>query len=410
MTANPSQSIQRLRERVSEAEDMSQADADVLQRMSDHIRILGPSKFSDHAHEKYLMRCVKMAQEVGGLADALEDRDAAEQIVAWINSKKANSPETNKDYRVALRQFGKHATDEDVGGAEGIPKSLRWVPGGYPNNYDPAPDPGDMLRWEEDILPMIDACSNLRDRALIALAWDLGPRPYELFDLTPKQVSDHEYGLKVTVDGKTGRRSPVLIPSVPYVNRWLEVHPGDRDDPLFCALNSGREISNNRIRDVLKEKARKADIDRPVTPSNFRKSSASHLASQGVSQAHLEDHHGWTRGSDIASRYVSVFGDANDREIAKAHGMDVKEDEHEDLAPLVCHRCDRETPRENDVCVWCGAALSQRAIDEDNELERRWMESAGAVANLEDLTLDEILEAKDAVDDNAALRQLLLGD
>ncbi|PCR89348.1 site-specific integrase [Natrinema ejinorense] len=407
MTANPEQSIKRLRERIDEAEDMSEADADALRRMSDRIRILGPSKYSDFAHEKYLMRGVKMAQEVGGLADALEDRDAAERLVAWINTEKADSPETNKDYRVTLRQFGKLASDDDV---DEIPESLEWVPGGYPSNYDPAPDPGDMLRWEEDVLPMIDACSNLRDRALIALAWDLGPRPYELFDLTPKQISDHKYGLQVTVDGKQGRRSPVLIPSVPYVNRWLEVHPGSGSDPLFCKLNSGDSISNNRVRDILKEKARKADVDRPVTPSNFRKSSASHLASQGVSQAHLEDHHGWTRGSDIAARYVSVFAEANDREIAKAHGKDVQEDEHDDLAPLKCPRCDRETPRENDVCVWCGQALSQRAIDEEDELERRWMESAGEVADLEDLTLDDIMEAKDAVDDNAALRQLLLGD
>lgn len=288
MTANPEQSIKRLRERIEEVEDMDEDDAQALRRMSDRIRILGPSKYSDFAHEKYLMRAVKIAQEVGGLADALEDRDAAERIVAWINTEKANSPETNKDYRVTLRQFGKLVSGDDT---DEIPESIEWVPGGYPSNYDPAPDPGDMLRWEEDVLPMIEACVNLRDRALVALAWDLGPRPYELFDLSPKQITDHKYGLQVTVDGKQGRRSPVLIPSVPYVNRWLEVHPGSGSDPLFCNLNGGGSISNNRVRDILKEKARKAGVDRPVTPSNFRKSSASHLASQGVSQAHLEDHH-----------------------------------------------------------------------------------------------------------------------
>ncbi|KDE59577.1 integrase [Halostagnicola sp. A56] len=408
MTAHPEQSIKRLRERVNGAEDMSEDDAQALLRMSNRIRILGESKYGDFAHEKYLMRAVKLAQEVGGLADALEDRDAAENLVAWINTEKSNSAETNKDYRVTLRQFGKLASGDDV---DGIPDSLEWVPGGYPSNYDPAPDPGDMLRWDEEILPMIDACSNLRDRALIALAWDLGPRPYELFDLTPKQITDHKYGLQVTVNGKTGRRSPVLIPSVPYVQRWLEVHPGDRNDPLFCALNSPREISNNRIRDILKEKARKADVERPVTPSNFRKSSASHLASQGVSQAHLEDHHGWTRGSDIASRYISVFGDANDREIARAHGIDVGEDEHEDLAPVPCPSCDRDNPRDSDVCVWCGRALSQRALDKSDDVNRRWVESAGEASGEQgDVSLDDVMEARDLVDENPALKRLLFGD
>lgn len=44
------------------------------------------------------------------------------------------------------------------------------------------------------------------------------------------------------------------------------------------------------------------------------------------------------------------------------------------------------------------------------ELERRWMESAGAISDAEDLSLGDIMEARDAVDDNAALRELLLGD
>lgn len=59
-----------------------------------------------------------------------------------------------------------------------------------------------------------------------------------------------------------------------------------------------------------------------MTPTVFRKSSASYLASQNVSQAHLEDHHGWTRGSKIAARYIAVFDDANEREIARARGAE----------------------------------------------------------------------------------------
>lgn len=405
MTANPGQSIKRLRERIDDVENMSEADAAALRRMSDRIRILGPSQYGEYAHEKYLMRGVKLAQEVGGLADALEERSATEQLVAWINREYSDSAETNKDYRVTLRQFGELASDDDI---DGIPESLEWVPGGYPSNYDPAPDPGDMLRWEHDVLPMIDACSNLRDRALIALAWDLGPRPYELFDLTPKQITGHKYGLQVTVDGKQGRRSPVLIPAVPYVQRWLEVHPGGSGDPLWCNLNSGDEVTNNRIRDVLKEKARKADVERAVTPSNFRKSSASHLASQGVSQAHLEDHHGWTRGSDIAARYVSVFAEANDREIAAAHGVDVQEDEPDDLSPVTCPSCDRESPRDSDVCVWCGRALSQRAIDTADDIDRHWIEAAGE-ADDADISVEELMEARDHIDENPALKRLLLG-
>ena len=59
---------------------------------------------------------------------------------------------------------------------------------------------------------------------------------------------------------------------------------------------------------TLEGAAEDAGVDRPVTFTSFRKSSASYLALQGMNQAHIEDHHGWVRGSDVASRYVSVFG------------------------------------------------------------------------------------------------------
>lgn len=65
---------------------------------------------------------------------------------------------------------------------------------------------------------------------------------------------------------------------------------------------------------MLQGPARKADINHTdITFRRMRKSSASYLASENVNQAHLESHHGWTRGSDVASRYIAVFGEANDR-------------------------------------------------------------------------------------------------
>lgn len=397
MTADPERAIDVMREKLAEGAyaDVDEDDADILLEFSDRLRLLGPSEFSDHQHEKLLRRTVALAREVGGLADVPDDRDAAEQLVGHINAEKNNSPETNKDYRVALRQFGKHVTDDDD-----LPDSVEWIPGGYPSNYDPAPDPADMLRWEDDIQPMLDACHNPRDRGLVALAWDLGPRPGELFDLRVGAITDHKYGLQVTLDGKTGRRSPILIPSVPYVRKWLDVHPGGDTDPVWSALKRPGGISNNRVRDVLKAVANRAGVDKPVTPTNFRKSSASYLASQGVSQAHLEDHHGWTRGSEIAARYVAVFDDANEREIARAHGLDVEEDEPDDVGPVVCPRCEQKTPRENDRCVWCGQVLSQDAAAEASEQDQTMLESAAENPDV----AEAIMNIKAAADDVPGIR------
>ncbi|WP_161605926.1 hypothetical protein [Haloferax mucosum] len=48
-----------------------------------------------------------------------------------------------------------------------------------------------------------------------------GPRSGELQDLSIGDITDHEYGLQATFNGKTGRRTVMLIPSVPHVRQWL---------------------------------------------------------------------------------------------------------------------------------------------------------------------------------------------
>lgn len=360
MARNAKRSIERLRERARDSTEIAVPDREAILACSDRIALLG-SEYSDLRHEFYLMRLVKIAEEVGGLAAALEDREAAEDIVRWIHGN-YDHPETNRDYRIALRMFGELMTEGD-----GKPPSVSWVPGGYDTTYDPAPEPANMLRWEDDVLPMISACENHRDRALIALAFDAGPRGGELESISVGDVSEHPYGMQVTLAGKTGKRTVTLVPSVPYLQLWLTVHPGREtaDAPLWSRLDSSVGIDGDFIREMLREVAGRAGITRPVTPTNFRKSSASFYASAGVSQAHLEAHHGWQRGSRVAARYVSVFGDASHREIARVHGVDLDAaSEPGGYAPLTCECCQNETPPTNASCIWCGGRVDAEAAVE----------------------------------------------
>lgn len=114
------------------------------------------------------------------------------------------------------------------------------------------------------------------------------------------------------------------------------------------------------FRKVLREAAKRAGVTKPVTITNFRKSSASYLASQNMDQAHIEDHHGWTRGSGVASRYVAVS------EVI----LTVSSPVHtawtwrrnlpiQSLRPSA--HCQRETPRHEEFCVWYGQALEPGA-------------------------------------------------
>jgi len=403
--AGPRQAIETLRERIEDSDDISDADAEVLLEFSDQL-FLRSSETGEHRHEKLLRHGTIIAENVGGVAAALDDREAAEEIVSWIHETYGNE-ETNRDYRVAIRMIGRHASDGD----DSPPESIDWIPSGTSSNYDPKPDPAEMLHWDEHVEPMIDAARNSRDAALIALAWDAGPRGGELKSLRYGDISDHDYGLQVSVDGKRGQRSVTLIPSVPYVQRWLDDHPSkEGTDPLWSKLSKPERISSRMLYKALEECAERADVGLPVTPTNFRKSSASYAASEGLSQAHLEDRYGWVRGSDAAARYVAVFGEASDRALAEMHGKDVSEDDQSDpLGPIECPRCGRDTPRDRDFCMWCNQAIERGAV-EDLEDDRQQMRRDFLKFAAENPEILEDAERREEVVSELARDPEMLGD
>ena len=66
-----------------------------------------------------------MAEKVSGLAGAVEDRDAAEETVRWID-RTYDDVETNRDFRVTLRVFDRRVADAEGGSGErGGPSSER---------------------------------------------------------------------------------------------------------------------------------------------------------------------------------------------------------------------------------------------------------------------------------------------
>ena len=404
MGSTPQDRVNSLRERIQTSEEISNRDEDSLLTFSDRLTLLAQT-YSDYRHEKLLRHCTILAENLDGglLTDALEEKEAAEALVGWINRTYDNE-ETNRDYRSAVRVFAKRVADRDDGEC---PPSVDWVPTGTSSDYDPTPDPRNMLKWDEHVESMLDEAYNARDAAMVALQFDAGLRGGEFKNLTVGDVQDHDHGLQVTVEGKEGRRTILLIPSVPHVNRWLEAHPNreNRDAPLWSKLHRPEPISDRMVSKIFDEVAERADVSKSVTLTNFRKSSAAFLASRNLNQAHIEDHHGWVRGSKAASRYISVFGEDSDRELARLHGIDVSDEEPDSIAPLECPRCGRETPRKEPLCVWCGQAMDPQAATELDESDDELQES---LASLPPEKAKRLLELADVIDD-PEIKGALLG-
>jgi len=400
MTNDPRRKVELLRGQIEDSDSITERDRENLLAFSDRLDLL-KSEYSDQRHEKLLRHCAIMAGQSQRISDdelpdtelseTLDSTAAAEDMLRWINRRYDNE-ETNKDYRLALRAFGKHITDGDE-----VPEFLEGIPTTTSRDYNPTPDPTNMLGWEDDVEPMIEATRNLRDAALIAVAWDSGARGGELMNLTVGDVTDSRHGLKLTLDGKTGQRAVLLVPSVPYLNRWLGEHPDadDSDAPLWSKLDRSEGVSYQLLRKSTRSAAKRAGVDKPVTFTNFRKSQASHLASRGVNEATIKERLGWSQGSSVASRYVSIFGEDSDREIAKLHGKDIELEEPDPIAPIECPRCGRENPRDRERCMFCQQVLDVEAVTEIREQQREVRDAALRLVSERPELVDEIQEAED---------------
>ncbi|SEO92457.1 Site-specific recombinase XerD [Halogranum amylolyticum] len=384
-----------------EDDTISDDDAATLLTVSDQFDL---HDYSDNRHEKLLRHLVRVAEQVGGLTEALEDRDAAEDLVRWINLEYDN-PRTKCDYRLAIRAMGKHALRRGKHGDP--PESISWMSANTPRNYNPTPSRADMLDWEDDVLPLInEGTGRVRNKALFAVQFEGGFRPHcELYEMTVGDVKDTDYGVEIEVDGKTGQRSVTMILSLPYLNRWLGDHhpcPGD-DNAYLWVKSDGERMSYTTFQRYFKRAADRIDLDKPVTPKNFRKSNATWLAKLGKNESFIEDRQGRKRGSDAISHYVAMYGEDRAREYASMHGQDVETEDPQDYTPVSCPRCRQQTPRDKEICMWCNQALDHDTYEDLAEAESTVTDMALQLFQQDDEFLEEVLTRK-------AVTQMLLDD
>jgi len=194
---------------------------------------------------------------------------------------------------------------------------------------------------------------------------------------------------------------------VPYVKRWLSAHPAG-DDPdayLWSHLNRPERVSRSLFNRLFKQAADRADVQKAVTPTNFRKSSAAHLASKGMNQAHLEDHHGWVRGSDACARYIAVFGEDTERELARLHGRAVSGEEPDRIDPIECPTCEHANERAASFCARCGQVLDPGTA---SEVDRVDTDIRQQLATLDPEQAEGLVALADRLEDDPELLAALI--
>lgn len=309
--------------------------------------------------ERYLYDLFRLAKMLNkDLSEAT--RADLEKIVTDIE-KNVWTPHTKHTFKMMMRKFYRWVEGIDEKGV--YPERIKWLRCTIKNNHHKLPE---ELLSEDDIKLMVNNCANPRDRALIAVLYESGCRIGEIGSIRVKDISPDEYGVRITVSGKTGSRRIRLISSAPYLQEWLNAHPGNRNPSDFVWLRKGghETLTYTRITVILKEVALRAGIRKRIYPHLFRHSRATYLAKH-LTEAQMKDYLGWTQSSKMAAIYVHLSGRDTDLAILKLNGIKTEEEKQDTkLKPKECPRCKTINEFSNRFCKTCGMVIDEHEKEE----------------------------------------------
>ncbi len=368
-------SITSLMNKIMSNPEISKANKEYVEEMLAFMRASGANTSTILKHlycfEKYIVA-------IGRDVDAKKaNRTEIEKAMAKIETYDL-SHETKRNIKVVVKSFYKHTIGEDIY----YPKHVAWIKTTVNKNKKILPE--DILD-EEEIMKLLDAATNTRDRAIIALLFDTGIRAGELLALRKKDIDMNGNPAHITVTGKTGsRRIPIMF-SVPFLGSWIDMRKDMKaNDWLWIGIgswfNHNRQMDYSGLRMMLKKVAKRAKLDKRVYPHLFRHSRASNYANK-LTEQQLKIFFGWTGDSKMAATYVHLSGRDIDNAVLQANGQTPKNEEAKPkLNVKVCPRCRNLNSITSTYCSTCGTGLDISTVmkeeDRKNALKDYAVDSA----------------------------------
>ena len=244
-------------------------------------------------------------------------------------------------------------------------------------NVKSKPKNKDDLLTMAEIELMVNTCTQLRDRVIIALLYDSGCRVGELCNLN---ISDVEFkdkkGTYIKLDGKTGEREILLFSSVPYLREWLNTNCKNKkpDEPLF--LNIGyqhQRLTYKVVQAMIRKIAKDAEITKRVHPHLFRHSRLTQLAqSPEINEFVMREFAGWEMSSTMPSVYIHMAQETTHNALRRMHGEEVDKTEIEEpiLQNWVCHNCNENNGSSNLHCYKCGVGKDSPIVNTDDFIDK----------------------------------------
>jgi len=290
-----------------------------------------------------------------------------QSIIAKVMNRNDLAIMTKEKKITVLKQLYKHLLGDD----EDLPPQMKWTR--HIRFKHPEKKASDMLT-RDDLKQLLKSCLGERESVILYFLWETGVRAGELLNIKISDLKDNRSYFTVEVDGKTGRRNIPIVETVPYMRKWLNMHPAKHDTnaPVFCAINGQKVVPLDQrgLSAIIKRTARRAGITKPVNPHHFRHSAATRLSST-ISTAVLCKLMGWGQGSSMPATYLHLSNDQAIDAVLKIHGVNKTAVVPEPVEMVICPSCQFSNIPSDILCANCNRMLNQtNAIEKDTAFEK----------------------------------------
>jgi integrase len=332
---------------------------------------------------KYIYTLKKASKLINKNLDTIIKKDAT-LFFKYINTTKDMMEWTKHDYKVMVKRFYQWLFEELKLDQDDnkltkkqleLKEAIKYVLNQKVKRAKSREKTSEHMLKPDEVLKMADNTTNSRDRAFILTFYESMCRIGEIIPVHIGDLEDDDYGIKMNVTGKTGKRTIRLVVSAPAISNWLTNHL-DRDNKkafLFPGIgrnNQGDMLSYASARKLIFDAAKKAGIDKRVNLHKFRASRASEL-SKGLTESILCKIGGWKLGSAVLREYVYLGRDDADKEVLKFNGLVKEEDMGEGFKLIVCPRCMQKNTPKARFCQYCSMPLDQRAVMNYDRLKEK---------------------------------------
>ena len=137
-----------------------------------------------------------------------------------------------------------------------------------------------------------DKITGVRDRLIVELLYSSGIRASELIDMSEHMINMSEREIRVIGKGNKERITFFSQNAEKWLKHYFDLKKRDYknyDSSVIFVNSRGEKLNSRSLRRLITDYAKKADINKEVTPHVFRHSFATTLLNKGVDIRYLQE-------------------------------------------------------------------------------------------------------------------------